>query len=144
MIDWAVALSTASQAINLVNDLRSIDKEFSQAELKLKIADLTTTLADLKLTLTQARTDASEKDAEIERLKSLQRRLKDETVELYGYRYRKRKDDRGPAAGNPFCDVYLQKNGLLIETAFVHGTGIQQLRCPNCQATYAKLHTYTD
>jgi hypothetical protein len=37
MIDWAVALSTASQAIKLVNDLRLIDKEVSRSELKLKI-----------------------------------------------------------------------------------------------------------
>lgn len=145
MIDWPLALSTASQAIKLANDLRSIDKEVSQAELKLKVADLTSTLADLKMTLTEARTDAAEKDAEIGRLKGLQRRLMEETVELYGYRYRKRTDGKPPgAAGNPFCDVCLQKDGLLIETAFVHGTGIQQLRCPNCAATYARLHSYTD
>jgi hypothetical protein len=145
MIDWPVALSTASQAINLLNELRSIDKEISQADLKLKIADLKGALADLKSTLADARTEASEKDAEIARLKRLQRRLADETVELYGYRYRKRTDGKPPgAAGNPMCDVCLQKDGLLIETAFVHGTGIQQLRCPNCQATYAKLHTYID
>jgi hypothetical protein len=144
VIDWPLALSTASQAIKLANDLRSIDKELGQAELKLKIADLTTTLADLKMTLTDARSDAAEKDAEIARLKKLQHRLQDETVELYGYRYRKRKDGKQGGAGNPFCDVCLQKDGLLIETAFVHGTGIQQLRCPNCKATYAGLHTYTD
>jgi hypothetical protein len=145
MIDWALALSTASQAIKFANDLRSIDKEVSQAELKLKVADLTSTLADLKMILTEARSDASEKDEEITRLKKLQRRLADETVELYGYRYRKRTDGKPPgAAGNPMCDVCFQKDGLLIEAAFVHGTGIQQLRCPNCKAMYAGLHTYTD
>jgi len=144
VIDWALALSTASQAFKFANDLRSIDKEVSQAELKLKVADLTGTLADLKMILTEARDDAAEKDAEIARLKKLQRRLEEETVEQYGYRYRKRKDGKGPVAGNPMCDICLQKDGLLIETAFVHGTGIQQLRCPNCKATYAGLHTYTD
>ncbi len=145
MIDWPVAFSTASQAINLLNELRSVDKEISQADLKLKIADLKGALADLKNTLTDAKTEASEKDEEISRLKKLQRRLADDTIELYGYRYRKRTDGKPPgAAGNPMCDVCFQKDGLLIETAFVHGTGIQQLRCPNCKATYAGLHTYTD
>jgi hypothetical protein len=145
VIDWPLALSTATQAIKLVGELRSANKEISQAELKLKVADLTTALADLKMTLTDARTEASDKDAEIERLKKLHRRVQDETIELYGYRYRKRTDGKPPgAAGNPFCDVCLQKEGLLIETTHVHGTGIMQLRCPNCQATYAKLHTYTD
>jgi hypothetical protein len=96
------------------------------------------------MTLTEAKEDAAEKGAEIARLKKLQRRLEDETVQLYGYQYRKRKDGKEGGAGNPFCDVCLQKDGLLIETAFVHGTGIQQLRCPNCKATYAGLRTYTD
>jgi hypothetical protein len=144
VIDWPLALSTASQAIRLANDLRSIDKEVSQAELKLKVADLTGALADLKMTLTEAKGDAAEKDAEIVRLKKLQRRLEDETVELYGYRYRKRKDGKAGGAGNPFCDVCLQKDGLLIETACVPGKGIQALQCPNCKATYGGLHTYTD
>jgi hypothetical protein len=139
MFDWPLALSTVSQAIKLAKELRSIDKEVSQAELKLKIADLTTTLSDLKLTLTEARSDAVEKDAEIARLKTLQRRLTDETVELYGYRYRKRTDGKGAAAGNPFCDVCLQKEGLLVET-----NGRHQLQCPNCKAKYEGLHTYTD
>src|SRR5690242_14862286 len=54
MIDWPTAFSTAAQAIKLVNELRSIDKEVNLAELKLKIADLTSSLADIKLTLTEA------------------------------------------------------------------------------------------
>jgi len=144
MIDWPLALSTASQAIKLANDLRSIETELSQAELKLKIADLTATLADLKITLTDARNDAAEKDAEIARLKKLQHRLQDETVELYGYRYRKRKDGKEGGAGNPFCDVCFQKNGLLIETAYIPGKGITAIQCPNCKATYGGLRTYTD
>lgn len=144
MIDWPLAFSTATQAIKLANDLRSIDKEVSQAELKLKVADLSTALADLKMTLTEAKSDAVEKDDEINRLKKLQQRLAEETVELYGYRYRKRKDGKAGGAGNPMCDVCFQKNGLLIETAFVHGKGIQELKCPNCKATYGGLHTYTD
>jgi hypothetical protein len=144
MIDWPLAFSTASQAIKLANELRSIDKEMSQAELKLKVADLTTALADLKMTLTEAKSEAAEKDEEVVRLKKLHNRLADETVEQYGYRYRKRTDGKGPAAGNPFCDVCLQKDGLLIETAFVPGKGIQALQCPHCKATYGGLHTYTD
>jgi hypothetical protein len=145
MIDWPLAFSTASQAIKLANDLRSIEKEIGQAELKLKVADLTTTLADLKMTLVEAKSDAAEKDAEIDRLKKLQRRLADDTIELHGYRYRKRTDGKPPgAAGNPFCDVCLQKSGLLIETAHVPGQGIVALKCPNCGAIYARLHTYTD
>lgn len=144
MIDWPVAFSTASQAMKLVNELRAIDKEVSQAELKLKIAELTGALADLKITLTDARDEASERDAEIARLKKLQRRVEDDTVELYGYRYRKRKDGKGGGAGNPFCDVCFQKDGMLIETATIAGKGIQALQCPNCKGRFDGLRTYTD
>jgi rubrerythrin len=144
VIDWALALSTASHAFKFANDLRSIDKEVSEADLKLKVADLTGTLADLKMILTEARDDAAEKDEEIARLKKLQRRVEDETVEQYGYRYRKRKDGKGPAAGNPMCDVCFQKDGLLIETATIAGKGIQALQCPNCKGRYDGLRTYTD
>ena len=105
VIDWPLAFSSASQAIKLANDLRSIDKEISQADLKLKVTELTGSLADIKLTLTEAKSDAAEKDQEIARLKRLQQRLIDDTVEVYGYRYRKRTDGKGPAAGNPMCDV---------------------------------------
>jgi rubrerythrin len=143
MMDWPLALSTASQAIRLANDLRSIDKEVSAAELKLKIADLTMALSELKLTLTEAKSDAAEKDAEIARLKALQRRVEDDTAEVYGYRYRKRTDGKGPAAGNPFCDVCFQKDGLLIETTHLREAG-RPLQCPNCKAKYGDLHTYTD
>ena len=144
MIDWPLAFSTASQAIKLANDLRAIDKEMSQAELRLKVADLTGALADLKVTLTEAKSEAVEKDEEIARLRKLQRRLADETVELYGYRYRKRKDGKEGGAGNPMCDVCLQKSGLLIETANIPGKGLTALQCPNCKAVYGNLHTYID
>jgi hypothetical protein len=143
MINWPLAFSTASHAIKLVNDLRGIEKELSEAELKLKIADLTGALAELKMTLTDARSDAAEKDAEIARLKVLHRRAAGDTVELYGYRYRKRTDGKGPAAGNPFCDVCFQKDGLLIETAHLREAG-RPLQCPNCNAKYGDLRTYTD
>ncbi len=144
MIDWPTALSTASQAIKLANDLRSIDKEVDKAELKLKVAELTGSLAEIKLTLSEAKSDAAEKEDEIARLKKLHHRLADETVELYGYRYRKRKDGKDGGAGNPMCDVCLQKDGLLIETAHIPGKGIYSLQCPNCKAVYGNLHTYTD
>lgn len=129
--------------MKLAGELRSIDKEVSQADLKLKIADLTSALADLKATLSEAKAEAAEKDEEISRLSKLQHRLVDDTVELYGYRYRKRTDGKGPAAGNPFCDVCLQKSGLLIETTHLREPG-RPLQCPNCKAKYGDLHTYTD
>jgi hypothetical protein len=139
MIDWPLAFSTLSQAFKAANDLRSIDKEVSQAELKLKVADLTSSLAGLKMTLTDAKVEAAEKDAEIVRLKEVGRRVVEETVEVDGYRYRKRIDGEEGVTGKPFCNVCLQKDGLLIETTYAHGSGLKgsvSLQCPNCKAWY--------
>jgi hypothetical protein len=72
VIDWPLAISTASQALKFAYDLRSIDREVSRADLKLKLADLAATLADLKATLVEARSDATEKEDEIVRLKKRQ------------------------------------------------------------------------
>lgn len=143
MIDWPLAFSTASQAIKLASELRSIDREVSQAELKLKVAELTSALADIKMTLTNARNEESEKNEEIARLQKLQRRVADETVELYGYRYRRRTDGKEGGAGNPYCDVCFQKFGLLFETTTVYETG-RPLQCPNCKAKYNGIRTYAD
>ena len=70
-----MTFSAVSQAIKLANELGSIDKEVSQAELKLKVAEVTSSLAEIKLTLTEAKGDAVEKVDEIARLKKLQHRL---------------------------------------------------------------------
>jgi hypothetical protein len=144
MIDWPVAFSTASQALKLANDLRSIDKELGQAELRLKIADLTTALAELKMTLTEAKNDAAEKDAEIARLKRLQRRVEEETVRIYGYRYRKRTDGEEGGTGNAFCDLCLQKEGLLVETIITPKQGIISYECPNCKTMYGILRSFPE
>jgi len=143
MIDWPLALSTASQALKLANNLWSIDKEVSQAELKLKVADLMNSVAELRITLIDAKADAGEKEAEIARIKKLQQRVADDTIELYGYRYRKRTDGKEGAAGNPFCDVCYQKEGLLIETSHRREPG-RPLVCPSCDARYDDLRAYTD
>jgi hypothetical protein len=144
MIDWPLAFSMLSNARKVVGELREVDKQLSEADLKLKIAELRTNLADIQTTLTDAKADATEKDKEIERLKKLQQRVADETIEFYGYKYRTRKDGKSGGAGRPFCDVCFQKHGLLIETAGVHGKPISTLQCPNCKAQYSGLHTYTD
>ena len=140
MIDWPLAFSTVSQALKLTNELHEIDKHLSEADLKLKIADLTAALANLKLTLIDAQYEASEKDKEIERIKSVNKRVADGLVEHYGYLYRKQADKDQPA-GNPFCPVCYQKHGLLFETSDTNISGNPR-KCPNCNALYKGMSTF--
>src|SRR6266852_2574140 len=108
MIDWSVAFATASQAVKFAQELRSIGKQLSEADLKLKIAGLTDALASLKITLTEAKDEIADKDKTIERLKSLTKRVASDLVNHKGHLYRKQPDSNEPA-GNPFCDVCYQK-----------------------------------
>jgi hypothetical protein len=141
MIDWALAFTTASNALKLANDLRTIDKEYDKAELKLKIADLTVTLADLKTTLIEAKAEAAGKDETIAQLKRVNRRVADDLVEYRGYHYRKQPDNDQKPAGNPFCVVCMEKDGLLFETSTRHATG-RPVQCPHCEARYDGVTTF--
>jgi hypothetical protein len=94
VVDFVSALATAAQAIKLTQDLRGIQKEFDEAEWKLKVAELNGTLADLKSTLVDAKEEMAGKDDELKLLGDNFLVLK-ETVEYRGYRYDK------TAAGGP-------------------------------------------
>jgi hypothetical protein len=129
MVDFALALSTVSQALKLANGLKEIEKLYNAAELKLKIAELITNLADLKITLVDARQDAAEKQMEIERLTNLFKRSA-ELVEFNGYKYDK--DQDGKPRGHAYCPVCEQQG------AFIHVATLldEHQRCPKCQAHY--------
>lgn len=69
-MDIAGGLTAASTAINIVKDLREIDRSVDEATFKLKIAELSSVLADTKISLSEARIEISEKDARIATLKT--------------------------------------------------------------------------
>lgn len=56
-MDLVSGLSAASKAIEIVRELRKIDRDVDEASFKLKIADLAEALADTKLALAEARQD---------------------------------------------------------------------------------------
>lgn len=68
-MDLLTGLSAASQALNIVKELREIDKNVDEATFKLKIADLMIALADTKEALANAKKSMSEKDTIIHELK---------------------------------------------------------------------------
>jgi rubrerythrin len=99
--------------------------------------ELTTLLADVKLALTDARTEHSAKDAEIERLKAFLAKRDADTVEHHGYRYRKGED--GNPKGEPYCPVCEAKHGLLFLTTTTENFAQQ---CPNCKAVFGGLMVF--
>ena len=70
MVDLVGGLTAEKLALDLVKDLRQIDRSLDEASFKLKLADLTTALADTQVALSEARVSLIEKSEEIRDLQS--------------------------------------------------------------------------
>jgi DNA-directed RNA polymerase subunit M/transcription elongation factor TFIIS len=135
VVDIMTALTTASQALKLAQDLRGIDKAMDTAEYKLKIAELTSVLSDIKIALVDAKEDLANKDAEIAALKKQFQRSA-EMIEVPGFKYNKGEDSK--PRGHAYCPVCEQKTGM-----FFHLTRIgSKDQCPNCKALFGMVGIY--
>lgn len=138
-MDITGAISGITAALGLVKELRDINAQFDQAELKLKIADITVSLADAKSSLVDADEQIRAKDDEIARLKEAFRRT-EATVEKHGYRYRVGVD--GQPKGLPFCTVCLE-DGRFSLTVHSSKPGRPAV-CPRCKSDFGFLVEYTN
>jgi hypothetical protein len=142
MIDWAVAFSTASQAIKLGNELRMIDKQLSQADLKLKIVELNTALAELKMTLTEARAMPRRRMPRSVGLRSYSNGCPIRRSNSTGIDTESVRMDRAKKPATPSV-MFAFKKGLLFETTNLNEAG-RPLGCPNCKAKYFGVRTFTE
>jgi hypothetical protein len=130
-MDIMTGLSAVTQALNVANWLRGIEKEFDAAEFKLKVADLYSSLAEAKMALADAKTEMDTKQAEIEALLA-QFQVRAATVENNGYKYERGPD--GKPVGYAFCPV-CESNGKMIRTTYSGGNRYD-VCCPRCKAIY--------
>jgi rubrerythrin len=138
MVDFVTAIATATQAVKLVNDLRSVEAAMQTAESKLKIAELNGAIADLKNALVDAKAEAKSKEDEFKALEDNFLIFK-ETVEVHGFRYDKKED--GTPVGHPYCPVCAQKHGYMFHTTQSMKPGRLE-ECPSCKATYQATAYY--
>ena len=131
-MDFMTTYSAATQVLKTLRALASVGKALNTAELKLKIAELSEAMADLKLAHIETKDDLAEAKGEIDRLQKLLQR-KAELVEHGGLSYDKGKD--GKPKGDPYCQVCLAKDRLLIQM-IRPPHGFTASRCPNCNAIY--------
>lgn len=119
-------------ALNLAKDLFSFNKAYSEADLKLKIAELTTALAGAQIGLTEVQKEMQAKDKQIDDLKK-SFALRTETVELHGYKYRK--TDEGKPIGFAFCPRCEQNEGKMFQLTLLNKPG-RPYGCPQCKSEY--------
>jgi len=138
-MDITGALTAVSTAVGIAKDLKEIDKGLGEADLKLKIAELTGALADTKIALTEIQAEIAEKDAAIEDLKK-QFEIRADTVEVRGFKYIQQKD--GSPVGLPFCPRCEQMDGKMIRLVRTNKPG-RAKTCPQCERDYVGVSSYT-
>jgi hypothetical protein len=136
-MDIMTGLSAVTQALNVANWLRGIEKGYDAAEFKLKIADLYSALAEAKMALADAKTEMDSKQAEIAALKA-QFQVRANTVEHQGYKYER--GSEGRPVGYPFCTV-CESDGKMIRTVHTGGQRDEAL-CPKCKTLYGRVITF--
>ena len=135
-MDVLVGLTAVSQALSIARELKDIDQNFDQAELKLKIVNLMNALLDTQVSLSEARMVLENKDAEIIRLKqSLEKR--DELIPMEDFFYQPNAD--GKPFGMPICNTCLEEGfqRKVVQTFTGRKT---RAHCNTCKSTYNNVY----
>ncbi|MDH0114062.1 hypothetical protein N7379_06190 [Rhizobium pusense] len=134
-MDIAGSLSAVSSALGLVKELREIDVQFDKAEMKLKIAELTSALSDAKLGLVDVAEELKKKEAEIARLRGIIDFRDTKLVDRGQFRYFA--DSEGNPTGHPLCPP-CEKNGDFLAVVQDRSKGIGKITfyCPKCKSNY--------
>jgi hypothetical protein len=135
-MDVMTALAAVSQALDGLNKIREIEKDFDAAALKLEVANLASSLADAKMSLLDIKEDLAKKDSEIKRLIDAAKFQ----AQLVTYReYQYEADENGKPTGSPFCPVCIQNGAVHIrltkDARGIRGEG----DCPRCKAHFGHL-----
>lgn len=137
-MDLISGIAAASQAISLVKDLRELEGDYNEAQLKAKLSEIYSSLADVKMALADAQVANSELSQQIEKLEKAMRRKAD-LIEVRDLQYEK--NDAGEAVGRPFCSVCLEE-GIFMKVTQDSDRSRDDCRCPRCKAIYS--HAYRD
>ena len=134
-MDLAAGLSALTAAIGLVRELKSADAQFSEASLKLKIAELSVALADAKSAMVDASEALRARDAEISRLRTELDFRSTKLVDKGQFRYFV--DESGNPTGTPICPKCEKKGEYLsVVQDRSKGAGRVTYYCPGCRSNY--------
>jgi hypothetical protein len=139
-MDFIGAITAATKAYEGLKLLKGLEKNFNEASFKATIAEITSNLADVKMALTEARAEAAEKDAEIDRLRKEFAFLIDNTIMSKGFRYEK--SSQGRPQGMPFCPRCEKVDGRLMRLAKTTSKEGFKAICPQCKAEFGNQHGY--
>ncbi|MEP0518543.1 MAG: hypothetical protein ABJO09_01100 [Hyphomicrobiales bacterium] len=139
-MDLMTAISATTAALGLVKELRAIDTQIDQAELKLKLAEIIGAMADAKLALVDATEVIQGKDSEIEKLTKFLAFRTDNIVRQHGMYYDKEDDE---PRGWPYCTMCFE-SGSSIKLAEDRSKAGLPLTCPKCKSSFGHVTRYKE
>lgn len=123
------ALSGIKVATDIAKELKAIDGQYKDAELKLKIVDLIEALSDAKMSIADIKALLVEKNEEISRLKAVLA-TKDELVFEHPYYWKETNGKRG----GPYCHRCWEVDQLLVH---LRGGANGCWSCAQCKSSFS-------
>lgn len=136
-MDLMIGLTAINAALDTVKTIRSIEKNFDEASLKLAVAELTSNLAEAKLFLVDAAEEKQSLLAQIEELKA-SFDFGGGLIEYRGYKFYS--NDEGKPTGKPFCQVCERNKGKYFQ--LTSSRGAIEHTCPNCKSVFHNLPSF--
>ncbi|WP_192257364.1 hypothetical protein [Mesorhizobium caraganae] len=137
-MDIAATISAVTAAIGLAKEIRSIDAQIDQAELRLKIADLTSSLAEAKMGLVDVADQLRQKDNEIARLSAFEGDLSDK---IFKDGFHMDAFEDGTPKGDPYCPYCIERKMGLFRLHHLDKPG-RPSGCPHCKTVYVHAPHY--
>lgn len=134
-----IAIQAIKHGTEIVKGVAAAEKALSEADLKLRLGDLTGLLLDARTAVTDANDRLAEKDAEISRLREALRNKEEVAKERDAYYA---KDSSGRPIGAPYCMKCFE-----VEHRLVHlirpGRADVKAVCPHCKNQYDRRQAPT-
>lgn len=125
----SAALSSIKGATEIAKIVRDSISNLEQAELKLRLAELTSLLADAKIDLANIQDVLNEKDRNIKELRGLIDLINDEISWVMPFYYRV----RNGAKDGPYCQRCWDVDKILVRVQCV---APDYFRCPQCKTEF--------
>lgn len=133
-----VAIDSLKVGTDIVRGVYAAQNALSEAELKLKMADLIVMLADARVALVSANDKVTESQAENETLRAMLE-TRAEVVQHLDAMYEL--NEHGEPTGSPYCiGCYESHFRLRHLTRVMRGMFIAEMRCPHCSNSFSSAH----
>ncbi len=134
-----IAIQAIKHGTEIIKGVAAADRALGEADLKLRLSELTGLLLDVRTAVTDANDRLAEKDAEISRLREALRNKDDVAKQRDAYYV---KDSSGQPMGAPYCMKCFEVDHRLIHLIRPGRADVKAV-CPHCKNQYDRRQAPT-